>query len=561
MSQVITTRNNKQSGGTYVSIKQTDEFKTSEDNNLILTSLLKGCESINCINVSSVNSIVFDCVLYPNGNIRIYNERSPGQPIPKICIKISFIRTPETDINVKYIEFQFEESTIYDKSIKTADELDKEGSTQKQMFDSLLPILSRNITPDTIAMGIVKPADFEKFVTTIFEKSIEEELATKDKNPLTVKVIQWIIEQANIHKLDLHLFFMDLFEGDEQFLQIVESLTDQTELEGNEIRSVQVFHDSGYYNDVYKIVEFVGAYIISILEITGVWNYDLTLRNIMVNPDDKSAIKFIDFGYNKNLKNPVVREEIIGIFRQFYSGFQSIYIQKFMLIPDKEQFMIGGPNGIDTAVIAFTQSYDEIIMNLSSNIQKLLKPDSTEESKLKSEKSTKRQIVFKILMFLAFIDGLIQKQTFGGNSFQCKDIMEFMFNCKIFDNFATFVKYSSLDYHTFLEKNRFKSEFEIEFKREFKSKLLLIISELIPDRYTMLCNIILDSICIRIAGLFSKSAKERYTSSVGSSEGSSEGGKGISKKRYPRLRKSTRRPLWRKSGTKRLRRRRRSSRK
>ena len=53
-------------------------------------------------------------------------------------------------------------------------------------------------------------------------------------------------------------------------------------------------------------------------------------------------------------------------------------------------------------------------MNLSSNIQTLLKPDSTDEPAKTEEKRTKRQIVFKILMFLAFIDGLIQREKFNG---------------------------------------------------------------------------------------------------------------------------------------------------
>lgn len=548
MSQVITTRNNKQSGGTYVSIKPTDDssakFETSEDNNLILTSLLEGCESINCINVSSVNSIVFDGVLNGNGNIRIYSERTPDKPIPKICIKISFIRTPETPENVTGLEFMFEESTkqptTYYKSIKTADELEKEGDTQKQMFDSLQPNVLKDIIPDTIAMGIVKPADFEEFTTKIFDKSIEgwkteEELAKKDeKTVLTVKVIQWIIEQANEHKLDLHLFFMDLFEGDEQFLQNVVSLTDKTILKGQEITSVTEFHNTGYYKDVYTIVEIVGAYIISILEITGVWNYDLTLRNIMVNRDDKSAIKFIDFGYNKNLKDPAVKKEIVDIFIYVYEKYsmQQLNIRKFVDVPLLKS---NTAKEKEDAIKSFLKCYDDIIMKLSSNIQTLLKPDSTD-----ALKRTKRKIVFKTLMFLAFIDGLIQRVKFNGISFQCKDIMELMFNCTIFVDFDTFVEYSSLDYFKFLDDERI-----------FAKRLPIINKLKEKKRYMMLCNIILDKICIHIAGLLSESAKQRYTSS--------EGGKGISKKRYPRLRKSTRRPLRRKSGTKRLRLRRRRS--
>jgi len=79
MSQLIN-RNNKQSGGTFVTIRQADEssgdFIQSEDDKQILTSLLQACDYIICISVRSSNSIVFACRLPDGINIKLHNERN-----------------------------------------------------------------------------------------------------------------------------------------------------------------------------------------------------------------------------------------------------------------------------------------------------------------------------------------------------------------------------------------------------------------------------------------------------------------------------------------------------
>lgn len=563
MSQVITTRNNKQSGGTYVSIKPTDgssdKFKTSEEDDKNLKTLLENCEFIGCINASSANSTIFVCYLSEDGNIVLRSEREPDKNTYQFCIKVSFIRTAETSSELHSLKLQFKHSKEpheVDKNIKTADEVITEGGEQKLMFDSLQPNVLKDIIPDTIAMGIVKPDEFETFTAKIFDRGFEGVLwrnpaeleIQHEKIIFTVTVVQSIIENAKQHNLDLGVTFMDYFENAISFEQYVEKHCSHPE--SLDIGSVKVFHNTGYYKDVYKIVEIVGAYIISILEITGLWNYDLNSGNIMVNggggegEGGYSDIKLIDFGYTKNLKDQAVKQEIVDIFVHVYKRYspQQFNIRRFVNVP-----LLRSNTGKEEqdAIKFFSKEYDEAIMKLPTNIQILLKPESTDGPTNAIEKKTKRKIIFKILMFLTFIDGLIQIQKFDKLIFQCSTIMSYMFNCNIFDDFATFVEFSSLDYFKFLD-----------IEHGF-NKRLPIISTLTTERYTGLCNTILDNICSRIAELLSESGKKRYTSSVGSSEG----GKGISKKIYPRLRKSTkrttrtRRPS-RKSGTKRLSRRR-----
>ena len=181
--------------------------------------------------------------------------------------------------------------------------------------------------------------------------------------------------------------------------------------------------------------------------------------------------------------------------------------------------------------------YDDITMNLSTHIQTLLQKETPIVDK--------RKIVFKILMFLAFIDGLIQNQQFGENSFHCRTIMKYIFTRDIFGDLATFLKYSSLDYHKYLEKTVFNAE-DTTWLPIISGIALVKAGVTVEARYTMLCNIILDKICQHVAQLLPEPP-------------ASGGGKNISKKIYSRPRKSTkrttRRRLRRKS-TKRIRRRR-----
>ena len=260
--------------------------------------------------------------------------------------------------------------------------------------------------------------------------------------------------------------------------------------------------------------------------------------------DNTSNIKLIDFGVNKQLQRQDVKSKIVGHFKTYYTYFfdrkgiddsdrgifSSLLI--FLNISTNVLYVTHEP-----IVSAFNKLYDDIIMNLSTHIQTLLQKETPIVDK--------RKIVFKILMFLAFIDGLILKQEFSEDRIQCQTIMKYMFTRDIFGNLSTFLKYSSLDYHKYLEKTVFNTEDKTRLP--IISGIALVKAGVtVEARYTMLCNIILDKICQDVAQLLSEPP-------------ASGGGKNISKKIYSRPRKSTkrttRRRLRRKS-TKRIRRRR-----
>lgn len=567
MSQVITTRNHKQSGGTYVNIRRESGssihvFERSDDNREISKILLEECEFIGCINALSLNSTTFYGVSSKDGNIELTSEKYPETKTYQFCIKVAFIRTPKTPRDLRSIDITFKDSReeqSIEKLIKTDKEVRDEEVTQKQLFKLLEPNVSNYIIPDIFATNRVTVEYFEQCKTIWFDLMTKKEEEWKgrdierqviERNKITREVLESIIKTAKEHNLDLRVTFMDYEDGINFETYLQTNCPDNDEiLKKTPIESVSVFYDTGYYKDVYKIAEIVGAYIISILEITGNWNYDLNTGNIMVNGDGGvigcSNIRLIDFGYTKNLKDKNVKAEIEGFFRTYFEDSleeHKQHIQKFMLVSDIDGYTITANPQSRTGIVAdyFSQQYQDIIMQLSKSFTVLLKTDTSAVDKIIT-----RKIVFKLLMFLAFIDGLTQKQIFGIDGIQCKIIMEFMFNCKIFDNLSTLVKFSSLDYFKFLD-----------LKKGFEHKLPILSNITVPKRYTRMCEIFLDNVCIRIAELLSDSRKKRYISSV-LPVSSAGGGQHISKKIYrPRRNSSSthrRRPSRKSSSTKRRR--------
>ena len=272
MSQVITTRNNKQSGGTYVSIRQSQsdgsisEFIKSEDNAINFKTLLEECAFIGCINASSVNSIIFYGYSSTEGKIVLGNEKEPDKKTYNFCIKVSFIKTDKTLAGSNSLDINFKDSTseyTFDKNIKTDKEVTDEGVAQKEMFDSLQLDVSNYIIPDIIAMGRMTPDEFKQITEKCFDSNFrgwrnpEELKKLNDKFIVTVSVVQSIIEEAKKHDLDLGVTFMD-YESGIHFETYVEKHCPFTEeLRNTQIKSVIGFHDVGYYKDVYKIVEIV----------------------------------------------------------------------------------------------------------------------------------------------------------------------------------------------------------------------------------------------------------------------------------------------------------------
>ena len=497
MSKLIKHNNNKQYGGTYVTIKSDDgdNFIIIDDDERIIPNLFEASISINCINYSSTYSIVFVCEL-PNGDtkIRLHSEVNPEKETLKFCIKITLVKTERTPVNTSGLIFNYSGENVQ-KEIVSENQATSECETQKNAHDKLFEICHKHIIADTIAVKTVSPETFHGYTEDIFTKQTEQTEQTDKDEILTKYAVKWLIESAKQNQCNIHMFMMDYLEGYTPFNQVLSRLPPfETDIPA-EISSVASYHSDGYYKDVYKIAQSAAAQVISILGITGIFNIDLRPGNILVSPDFDT--KVIDFGININLQEKTGRLQILQHFSKYNDG----------LLSSKERFvntnqlhllhfldsLTGISSSHHTIVQTFSSCYNEIISNIATHIDSLLNTETTQE--------TKRQIVFKVLMFLAFIDGLIIKQTFGIDNLQTRVLMKYVFNCEvIFNNLTTFCMSSSFNYMKFLD-NAFT--YRIEYIKNIKR-----------PQYTRLCNTILDKICENVIGLLSKTCELRRGGSV-----------------------------------------------
>jgi hypothetical protein len=532
-------RNNKQSGGTFVTIKPDDgeDGIITDDDQVILSGLFAESNSIKCINYSSVFSIVFVCEL-PNVDtkIKLHSEVNPEKVIRKFCIKITLVKTQRIPVNTSRLVFKYNGKEFEKESVSENDAT-KECTTQKTAHDKLLKRCHKNVISDTIAAQTVTPEIFQTYTETIFKKKQTEQTEQTDKDEtLTKSAIKWLIDTANQYHFNIHVFMMDFLGGYTPFSQVLWPLEDSPTTMTSDTIEVDTYHSTGYYSIVYKFVESAAGAVIGILGITGDWNQDLNSGNILVSQEPFDT-KVIDFGMNINLQENSERLEILRHFTNYNNGLLRLSLVKEQTnLINFLDSLTGEPTSKIRIPTTFSSCYQKIITNIATDIELLLNRETPLESK--------RQIVFQVLMFLAFIDGLLIKQKFQRNGLQCRELMKYVFNCDIFDSLSKFYRVSSLQYnHAFLEK---------VFAFRIKS-----IKTINVEQYEELCNTILDNICNNVIRLLSVTCERRV--GVGGTVIS----KKISAKRHPRRKSSTikRHPRRKSSTIKRRLRRRRTSRK
>lgn len=509
MSKLIK-HNNKQYGGTYVTIKSDDgdDFIRTDDDERIIPDLFEASISIKCINYSSVFSIVFVCEL-PNGDtkIRLHSEVNPDNETLKFCIKITLVKTERTPVNTSGLIFNYSGKN-FQKEIVSQDEATKESNTQKIAHDKLLERCHKDIISDTIAVQTVSPETFQRYTEAIFTKK-----QTDEDETLTKYAVEWLIDSATEKECNIHIFVMDFLDGYTPFNQVLWPLENalSSSKSVNKIDSVREYLSEGYFRDVYKFMESAAAQVISILGITGNWNLDLNSGNILVSQDHFDT-KVIDFGMNINLQKDSERLEILTHFTNYNIGLvkNSFFLEQANLNKFLDS-LTESSSSMYTITKTFSSCYQQIISNIATDIELLLITGTKLESK--------RQIVFQVLMFLAFIDGLLIKQKFQQNGLQCRELMKYVFNCEIFDSLSKFYKFSSLQYTKFLPK-------------AFNCKINYI-PNFNFNQYTRLCNTILDNICNNVIRLLSVSCER-----VGVGVGGRVISKKISTKRRPRRKSS-----------------------
>ena len=458
--------------------------------------------SIKCINYSSLYSLVFVCEI-PNVDtkIKLHSEVNPYKVIRKFCIKITVVKSERTPVNTSSLVFKYGD-TDFEKWVVSENDATREYQTQKTAYDKLLERCHKDIISDTIAVQTVSPETFQTYTDTIFTKQTEQTEQTDKDETLTKYAVNWLIDSAKQNQCNIHIFMMDFLDGYIQFSQVLWPLEDSllhTQLDT--IESVDSYRYRGQYSNVYKIVENSSAIVILILGITGNCNIDLNSGNILVSQEPFDT-KVIDFGMNKNLHEESIRLEILKHFTDYNNTLSSqSFIREQTQLINFLDSLTNEPSSRLTIPTTFSSCYQQIITNIAEDIGLLL--NST------TDIQTKRQIVFKVLMFLAFIDGLLIKQKFQKQGMQCRKLMKYVFNCDIFDSLSKFYKLSSLQYNDAFLKRVF--DYRIHYIKSINIR-----------QYKRLCNTILDNICEIVIRLLSVTCERT--------------GGGISKKRTTKRR-------------------------
>ena len=532
MSKLIN-RNNKQSGGTYVTIKPDDgdEFTKTEDDEIISSGLFAESNSIKCISYDANYTIVFVCEL-PNGdtNIKIRSEVNPDKVIRKICIKVALVKTETTPTNTSRLVFNYM-GDEFEKFCVSKDHVDRESQTQKAVYDKLLENCHTDIILDTIAVQTVTPEIFKRYTDDILSKTQAGSTKETDEDTqLTEQAIKWLIDTARTNNFNLNLFMMEFLEYYTIFSEILQPL-EKFQPQPSTIASISRYHSNGHYRNVYKIVEGAAAQVVLIFGITSNWNRDLNSGNILVlSQDDTFDTKVIDFGLNITLKEKSGRTEVLTHFSNYvkFLTADDIYISDKTLLMKFLDSLTGFGSSREMIQKTFMLCYDNIINNTMEDFKLLLNS--------KTNLQTKRQIVFKVLMFLTFIDGLILKQQLQQDRFQCRELMKYVFNCDIFNSLSQFCMLSSLQYN------------DAFLVRVFPYRITFI-QEINVEQFKRLCNTILDNICEIVIRLLSVTCERKGGGIVIS--------KKISIKRHPSRKSSTikRRPRRKSSAIKHRRRR------
>jgi hypothetical protein len=448
----------------------------------------------------------------------------------------------------KLVFFEYNEVSI-EKNVLTRDIAEQESQIQKTLFDKLFELCSESMISDRIATQVVSPDIFEQFVNRISTKSKQTDKSPINEHDvqnklLTKHALEWFVSIAREHGFKIHIFFMDLFDVEycipfNQYLIPLEKNEPLDRVTGEGI--VNTYLTSGYYKNVYRIVERVASQIMVVLHITGIFNTDSNSRNILVcfTPENEfENTKLIDFGLNKNLTHTETESYVKKCFRKYvknlFDANNHPEISQICLFFTRNDFKlhVDAVYRAKWCVAHFNTLYDELIVKFSENIQKLLQSYDA-----KSKVTTQiRDTVFKLLMFIVFINGLIIKEQFDIDEIQCLHIMRYVFNCNIFDSLNMLYRKSSLSYTDYIH-NSYESR-------------LRILDGFTNEQYNRLCNTVLINIFNNLRTLLRVTCPR--------SSGQSQGGKFKSKKNKQYI-KRTRRPS-RKSATKRRHRRRSSNR-
>lgn len=420
-------RRNRQNGGTKISKRifaftsKSTDWKPITDYKSISSLLLTNFVSIKKVSSESLCSMILVGVLNPDGNVKLRSqiyttERrrfsskaradrprfvNEGLEQPNVCMKISLVKTDKSTVD--RVEWEETSTKKIRKVVTTVDEANNELEEQKEMYSELLCGRDAfDIIPDGIASYVITPDMFYRYVTAL-------KIRSNGFDHETITVLDWIINRAKTHNLNIHIAFMDYLEGFNTLSNF---------FEGNKDPVAQA-----------TISCKAAAVVLELLLKCSSASWDLNSGNILTDGTD---VKIIDFGRTYHFDADKSKLE---------------YYLYNVLFPNYQEYDDGLLHFFNITVLQtdlqnrFDSGYTRLLETFPYNKYKF--------SSLPPE--TKRKQIYESLIFLAFIDGMTKKSKYDSDGFQCSSIMRRVFyNDTAFQNLDKFLNYFTLDYHVFL---------------------------------------------------------------------------------------------------------------
>lgn len=462
-------RQNIQYGGTKVSIRESIEaqFRPSFNNDEISLALLENCTSIDLINSNSYGSYIFTGTI-PKDDSLVMIESQVEKKKYTLNPNMSFENAKHTSYNVgigkqstkfvmKVIFCDYDNISKYhsilcdssQKEVSSKEAAKSEFDIQQRVYAESICISGETgtVIPDAISYTIIDQEDFKRLFS---EKCPQKYL------------IDEIIQVLESKKLKLFIIFIDFLDGFTTF--------------GSLIRTLDI---SLHRTISYKI----SSIMLYILFNSKILNGDLHEYNIMCKITKRPIfadivdIKLIDLGKTFDIT------KALTIF-QDYIDRKEFKLQKLMCIFFRIEYSEDLVNIREILVQQFKLKYDELLGDL----------DNLKNKFIEGTKIYKREIIFKMLVFICFIDAMGMDHKHYGQ-IQFKYVMMYVFNCNeiCFTSLHNFLLLFSFDYSIYLQN----------INNDYSEEKLKSISSVTTEKFNNMCDMGLDVICDNLVKMLS----------------------------------------------------------
>jgi hypothetical protein len=414
-----------QYGGTKISIRDdtTEQWKPTTDRKIISEKIMKNLVSLRTIASDSKHSMVLLGTLNPDGDIRkrsqIYKDDETRSlfTLEERADRPEYVEEGKIDTGVvmKISLVTFSPQVVEWKHVV------KKTTTRKE--------IAREVEiQHTVAMRMLCGQKASDIIPDIFSDcfltvdEITTQLPDRLQDELTIEIVDWIKTTARRHSCDIHIAFMDYVDGYDTFTSFYTKTPILTE----------------QLPTLYQAV----AVILTLLLKGRIMSYDFIKSNLLVKD---SKVMCLDLGRIYDFSNDTTLGDLKTCMNKFVGSNENedskIFDKFFNVEHTKEALDI----------------------KVSKVYERLLKKPDDEVYRFSSlSLDDKRKFVYETLIFLAFIDGITNKVTYGlhisdNNTIMFSHVLRRVFYSingdALFRNFDTFLSTFTIDYDEFRRLN------------------------------------------------------------------------------------------------------------